>query len=243
MHIEIWSDFICPFCYIGKKQLESALDNFSHRDDVNVTFKSYQLDPNTPEYNGKNYYENLGQKFGSIEKAKQMAANIQAQAKTVGMEFDFDHAKVANTRLAHRLNKLAEKDNMQASVSEHLFRGHFIEGKDIGDTEVLLTIAKDAGLDPAKAKQVLEDDSAYEDAVQTDLNEAQQFGITGVPYVIINRKYALSGAQPEEVFAQALEKVWIEENEQTPLQDLSTAGNSGDACGIDGCETPDKDEA
>lgn len=241
MQIEIWSDFICPFCYIGKRRFDAALESFQERDQINVTYKSYQLDPNTPAYHGQSYVESLAKKFGSTEQAKQMTEDIQKQAKTVGMEFDFDQAKPANTLDAHRLNQLAKQEQVQEKLSELLFQAHFVDGKDIGDKEVLLNIAQDVGLDTEKVKHLLEDASVYQEEVKTDLQEATEFGISGVPYFIVNRKYAISGAQPVAAFTQALEQVWQEENQNKPLQDITADHLSGDACGADGCEVPEEE--
>ena len=171
-----------------------------------------------------------------------MTEDIQKQAKTVGMEFNFDQAKPANTLDAHRLNQLAKKEQVQEHLSELLFQAHFIDGKDIGNKEVLLNIAQDAGLDKTKAKQLLEDPSIYHDDVKKDLQEATEFGISGVPYFIVNRKYAISGAQPVAAFTRALEQVLQEEKQNKPLQDLTADHLSGEACGVDGCETPEKEK-
>lgn len=242
MQIEIWSDFVCPFCYIGKRRFDAALESFHGRDQIEVTYKSYQLDPNTPVYNGQDYLESLADKFGSKEQAKQMTQNIQEQASTVGLEFDFIQAKPTNTLTAHRLNKLAEKEKVQEKVSDFLFQAHFVDGKDIGDKAVLMNIAQDAGMNATNVEQMLEDHTAFHEDVKTDIQEAAEFGISGVPYFIINRKYAVSGAQPVAAFTQALEQVWKEENENKPLQDLTADHLSNEACGIDGCEVPEEDK-
>lgn len=235
MHIEIWSDFVCPFCFIGKRKFDAALESFEHQEDVTVEFKSFQLDPNTPKYHGQKYYDSLAKKFGSVEQVKQMTNNIISQAKTVGLDFDFENAKPANTFDAHRLNKYAQEQNNN-QVADALFHAHFTAGKDIGDMETLLQIAADSGLKKEVAHKMLHDPEKFKSVVETDLQEAQQFGVTGVPYFIINRKYAISGAQPEEAFKQALEQVWKEENENSPLEDLSA--NSTNVCTDDVCAVP-----
>jgi len=242
MQIEVWSDFVCPFCYIGKRRFDAALESFQERNQINVTYKSYQLDPKTPAYHGQDYLESLAEKFGSAEQAKQMTEDIQKQAKTVGLEFDFNQAKPTNTLDAHRLNQLAKEEQVQEQLSDLLFQAHFVDGKDIGNKEVLLNIAQDVGLDKTKAKQLLEDPSIYHDDVKTDLQEATEFGISGVPYFIVNRKYAISGAQPVAAFTRALEQVLQEENQNKPLQDLTADHLSGEACGADGCDTPEKEK-
>src|SRR5699024_7554951 len=188
------------------------------------------------------YLESLAEKFGSAEQAKQMTEDIQKQAKTVGLEFDFNQAKPTNTLDAHRLNQLAKEEQVQEQLSDLLFQAHFVDGKDIGNKEVLLNIAQDVGLDKTKAKQLLEDPSIYHDDVKTDLQEATEFGISGVPYFIVNRKYAISGAQPVAAFTRALEQVLQEENQNKSLQALIADHIAGETCGADGCNTPEKEK-
>lgn len=240
MKIEIWSDIACPFCYIGKRKLEEALAGFAHKDDVAVEFKAYQLDPGAENYSGQDFHESMAKKFGSVEQAKQMTANIVEQAKATGLDFHFDTMKPTNTFDAHRLTKFAKKHDKDTAVSEKLLYANFTESKDVGDHEMLAAIAEDAGLDKKEALEVLHEENAYRDEVNHDIEEAKQLGITGVPYFIINQKYAISGAQPPEAFAEALDKVWEEENKITPLQDLSSDSDDTDACGPDGCTVPEQ---
>lgn len=242
MKIEIWSDYVCPFCYIGKRQLEKALKQFPQKDDVDIEFKSYQLDPNTPPYTGQDFYEGMAEKFGGVEQSKQMMAGIAEQAKTVGLDFYFDTMKAANTFDAHRLAKFAKEHGKDANLSEKLLYANFTESKDIGNLETLAEIAEDAGLNKAEALATLQDKQAYAEDVQADIKEAQQFGITGVPYFIINRKYALSGAQQTETFVQALEKVFEEEKPKPMFENLAPDSEADGACGDDGCEVSDQKE-
>lgn len=239
MKIEIWSDVVCPFCYIGKRKLEEALNTFPHKNDVTIEFKAYQLDPNAAPYSGQDFYENMAAKFGSVEQAKQMTANIVDQAKSVGLDFHFDTMKPTNTFDAHRISKFAKEHGKDAAISEKLLHANFTDSKDVGNHETLADIAAEVGLDKREALKVLQDENAYRDEVNKDIAEAKQFGISGVPYFIFNRKYAISGAQPPEAFTQALEKVWEEENKVTPFQDLST--DTDGACGPDGCAVPNQD--
>lgn len=238
MKIEVWSDIVCPFCYIGKRRLEEALENFSHKDQVKVEFKSYQLDPNTPAYSGESYFESLAAKFGSMEQVKQMTANITKQAELVGLDFNLENAKQANTFDAHRITKFAKAQGKDLEVSEKLLQAHFSDAEDVGDVDVLANIAVSVGLSKEDALAVLQDKEAYATEVQADIEEAQQLGITGVPYFIVNRKYAISGAQPAETFIQALEKVWEEENTVPVFEDLSSTSDA--ACGDDGCAVPEQ---
>lgn len=240
MKIEVWSDVVCPFCYIGKRKLEEALNGFAQKDQVEIEFKSFQLDPNTPAYSGKSYFESLAVKFGSLEKVKEMTSNIVEQGKLVGLEFNFEEAKVANTFDAHRLTKFAKAHGKDLALSEKLLQAHFTDEKDVGDFDTLSEIAEDVGLSKDEALAVLQDKDAYAAEVHADIEEARQFGISGVPYFIINRKYAISGAQPVETFKQALEKVAEEEKDVPTFQDLSTSDDS--ACGDDGCTIPEPKE-
>lgn len=215
MKIEIWSDYACPFCYIGKRRLEKALENFPKHEQVSLEFKSFQLDPNAPFYNGQDYYESLAQKFGSIERAIEMTKNVEQFAASVNLDLQFANVKSTNTYRAHRLAKYALAHHKNITIAEKLFHAHFIDGKDIGHIDTLVQIAKDAGLDKATARAILEDDSAYANEVDVDLSEAQQFNITGVPFFVFNRKLALSGAQEVETFQQALQQAWDSQSQDT----------------------------
>ncbi len=239
MKIEIWSDYVCPFCYIGKRKLEEALANFPQKDQVDIEFKSYQLDPDAQPYTGQDFYESMAKKFGSIEQSKQMTVSITEQAKLVGLDFRFDTMKPTNTFDAHRLTKYAKVRGKNEAISEKLLYANFTESEDIGDVETLAKIAEEVGLDKEETLAMLHNKQAYADEVKIDLDEAKQFGITGVPYFIFNRKYVLSGAQQSDVFTQALNKVWEEEQSTTTFESLATTNNSEIACGEDGCDIPD----
>jgi predicted DsbA family dithiol-disulfide isomerase len=243
MKIEVWSDFVCPFCYIGKRRLEEALSQFPHRDNVEVEFKSFELDPNSPAYSGKSIHEALASKYGmSIEQAKQANQNVGQQAATVGLTFNFEEMKPTNTFNAHRLAKYAKTLGKEAAITEKLLYAYFTESKNLGDLETLADIAVASGLDREESVKVLEDDKAFANDVRIDQSIAQQYQITGVPFFIVNQKYAISGAQPTSTFAGALQKVWEEENPAPVLQDLSTV-NAEDASCVDGnCVIPEKKE-
>lgn len=241
MKVEIWSDIACPFCYIGKTKLEEALADFPAKKQVDMEYKSYQLDPNAPLYEGRPYYDTLADKFGSVEQAKQMTENIANHAKEAGLEFNFDQMKATNTLDAHRLLHFAKAHEKALELKDQLFIAHFTDGKDIGDINVLSELAESVGLNVAETKKVLIDKTAYRDAVAFDVQEAQQFGITGVPYFIFNRKYAISGAQPKEAFLQALEKIQAEEQTTSPFETLNTDANVA-ACEAGNCEVPQPEE-
>lgn len=240
MKIEIWSDFVCPFCYIGKRKLEEALADFPHKAQVDIEFKSYQLDPHAASYSGQDFYESMAVKFGSVEQAKQMTAQITEQAKLVGLDFHFDTMKPTNTFNAHRLTKFAREHGKDADISEKLLYANFTASKDVGNIETLAEIAEEVGLNKKSALAVLQDQQAYEKEVNEDIEEAKQFGISGVPYFIFNRKYAISGAQPAEAFAQALHKVWEEEKNTPTFENLTPSTESDAACGDEGCEVPNQ---
>lgn len=241
MKIQVWSDFVCPFCYIGKRRLEQAIEKFPHKDKIEVEFKSFELDPNSPKYDGKSIHEALAAKYGmSIEEAKKANEGVGKQAESVGLDFRFDEMKPGNTFDAHRLAKFAKEKGKEAVLTEKLLQAYFTESKNIGDEEVLADIAESAGLDRDEALKTLQDKNAYANDVRIDEALAQQYGIRGVPYFIINNKYAISGAQAPETFAGALQKVWEEESAAAPvLQDLSSAGTEDAACTDESCGIPE----
>jgi predicted DsbA family dithiol-disulfide isomerase len=239
MKIEVWSDYVCPFCYIGKRRLEVALDQFPHRDQVEVEFKSFELDPNSPKNIGQNIHEVLAKKYGmSVEKAKEANQGVGQQAATVGLKFNFDEMKPTNTFDAHRLAKFAKTQGKEAAVSEMLLHAYFTESKHIGDIETLADLAEAAGLNRQEVLQVLNDKEVYATDVRQDESLAQQYGVRGVPYFVINQKYAISGAQPTETFMGALQKVWEEESPTPVLQDLSTEDDV--SCADGSCAIPEK---
>ncbi|WP_186672284.1 DsbA family oxidoreductase [Sporosarcina sp. BP05] len=211
MKIEIWSDYVCPFCYIGKRRLEEALEQTGLGEKAEVVFKAFELDPNSPAVSDTLIKDSLAKKYGmSVEEAKKMTDNVVDQAKTVGLNYNFDVMTPANTFNAHRLAKLAEQEGFDKTVSESLLKAYFIDGEKIGTEDVLLRIAEEAGISRDRAKAVLDSDE-FADDVRMDIAEAQQIGVKGVPFFVINRKYAISGAQPAEAFANALRQAAEEE--------------------------------
>jgi len=239
MKIEVWSDFVCPFCYIGKRRLEMALDKFEHKNEVEVEFKSFELDPNAPLYSGMSIHEVLAAKYGmSIEQAKQNNIQVGHHAADIGMAFNFDEMKPTNTFDAHRLAKFAGENGKEKAITEKLLYAYFTESKNLSDIETLADIAEASGLDRQDAINVLNDKTAYANAVRIDEGVAQQYGISGVPYFIINRKYAISGAQPLETFVGALQKVWEEENPKPQFEDLSAENGNNAICQDGSCIVP-----
>jgi len=240
MKIEVWSDFVCPFCYIGKRRLEEAIAQFPGKDQVEVEFKSFELDPNAKTYSGTGINEALAKKYGmSIEEAKRTNEGIGSQAAEVGLTFNFDEMKPTNTFDAHRLAKFAATVGKEKEMTEKLLASYFTESKLISDHDVLVEIAQTAGIEKEETLAVLNDSTKYANDVRIDEALAQQMGVTGVPFFVINQKYSISGAQPTETFRRALQQVWEEEGNAPKLQDLS-GGNTAAACTDDNCEIPGK---
>ena len=232
MNVEIWSDVMCPFCYIGKRKFENALAQFPQKDKINIIWKSFQLDPTTVTDPSLNTIEHLAHKKGwSKEQAAETTAHVTDIAKKVGLDFHFEKAVVANSFDAHRLSHLAKKHGKQNELEEKLFLAYFTEGKNTADHSTLLQIAKEIGLDEKEATDVL-NSTTYSNEVEQDINEAQQVGVRGVPFFVIDRKYAVSGAQESETFLGALTKAY---EESKPILESLNA-NEDNTCGPDGCE-------
>lgn len=224
MNIDIWSDVVCPWCYIGKRRFESALDRFDHRDEVAVTWHSYELDPaapSTPAGVEGDYVGRLAAKYrGGVEQARQMLDSMTQAAVAEGLAYHFDIAKPANTFDAHRLLHLAGERGVQGEVKELLLRATFTLGLPIGDHATLTDLAVTAGLDRDEVASVLAG-SSYADAVRADQAQARAYGITGVPFFVIDAKYGVSGAQPAESLLEVMTKAWQEEH---PLPVLTGNG-------------------
>ncbi|MFD1706486.1 DsbA family oxidoreductase [Siminovitchia sediminis] len=240
MKIEIWSDYACPFCYIGKRRLEEALKKFDHRDQVEVEYKAFELEPDAPRDTDKSMYEQLAGKYGmSVEEAKKMNDGVRQQAAEAGLTFNFDTMIPTNTFDAHRLAHFAKTKNKAKDVHEKLLHAYFTESRHLGDHETLADIAAEAGLDRDEVLAVLADENAFADEVRNDEQASQLMGVRGVPFFVLNRKYGVSGAQPTETFLAALQKVWEEEQAEPKLQDLGT--DNGAACADGSCDIPEKE--
>ena len=211
MKVEIWSDVMCPFCYIGKRKFENALAQFEHKENVEIVWKSFQLNPSMKTVPGKSINQYLAEIKGwSVEQAKTMNDRVTGIAKAVGLHYDFDKAVVANSFDAHRLIQFAKTKGKGDAAEEALFKAYFTEGKNTADHAVLLDLAKSIGLAEAETKQVLDSD-AFSTEVKFDIAHAQQIGVTGVPFFVLGNKYAISGAQESDVFLQALNTTWQEQ--------------------------------
>jgi predicted DsbA family dithiol-disulfide isomerase len=232
MKVEIWSDVVCPFCYIGKQRFENALQQFPNPEKVEVIYKSFELDPYSKKDQHSDLHGALAQKFGmSYEKAKEMNANMTRQAKEVGLTYNLDTAIPTNTFDAHRLMHFAKSKGKMKEVAERLFEAYFTHYEHIGDRGTLAKIAEETGLNRDEAAKMLESDD-FTKEVRLDEQEAQQLGVQGVPFFVINRKYAVSGAQPVEVFINALNKAWSEEQPLTVLNDDSNGTCTDGSCSI-----------
>jgi predicted DsbA family dithiol-disulfide isomerase len=210
MQIEVFSDVVCPFCYIGKRRLEEALDGFGHADQVTVTYRSFQLDPSSPATSELSLEQMLAQKYGqSLQQARAMNDRVTDMAATVGLDFQLQDAHPANTFRAHRLLHFAATKDLGNELTERLMRGYFSEGVRIGNRDALLDLAVEVGLDRDEAAVVL-DGNAFEAEVNADIELARAFGATGVPFFVFDRKYAVSGAQETALFIEVLDKAWSE---------------------------------
>lgn len=208
MEVKIWSDVRCPFCYIGKRKFEAALAEFAHNDEVNITWKSFELDPNLQTVEDTNIYEYFSTAKGiPKEQAIGMFDNVTQVAAEVGLDFKLEKSVVANSFKAHRLIQLAKTMNLGDEIEEELFRIHFMEGKNIDDESVLLASGKHIGI-PETTITALFNSDDFEAEVRIDQLEAQRIGIRGVPFFVFDDKYAVSGAQAPEIFLQTLEKAW-----------------------------------
>jgi predicted DsbA family dithiol-disulfide isomerase len=231
MQVEIWSDIACPWCYIGKRRFEAALQAFPHRDEVDIVWRSFQLDPSLPDhYDGSELDYLVSRKGFPRDQIAQMFQHVADQAAGVGLRYDFDALVVANSFTAHRLLHLAKETGHADAVEERLMSAHFEHGRDIGDVETLVEIGVAVGLDETTIRETLESDR-YAEAVRQDFVDGQALGIQGVPFFVFDRAIGVSGAQPSELFTNALNQAWTAAH---PLQ--MVPGLDGPACGVDGCD-------
>jgi hypothetical protein len=231
MKIEIWSDVMCPFCYIGKNNFEQALNQLPFKDEVEVEWKSFQLDPTLDPNKTQDTLQYFREKKGVAEaQATQMLGQVTEMGKGAGIDFNFGKTLITNTFSAHKLLHLAKRYNKSNVMEEALFIAHFIDGKNVGDTEVLIALAENLGIDREEARQAITT-AQLDDEVNKDIQEARNNGISGVPFFVLNGKYAVSGAQPAAVFENALQQTYKET--VSPFKDLS--GENGASCDADGC--------
>jgi len=210
MKVDIWSDIRCPFCYIGKRKFEKALEQFPQRDKVEVVWHSYELDPGMKTQTGVTIHDYLAQRKNiSRESSQQLHRQVTETAREVGLTYNFDKAVIANSFDAHRLVQLAKLNGLGDVAEERLFRAYFTEGHDISDHLTLIILGDEIGLDGKLVKQMLDSDALTEE-VRFDEKQAREAGVNSVPFFVINDRYAVSGAQEPAVFLQTLEKAWQE---------------------------------
>jgi predicted DsbA family dithiol-disulfide isomerase len=221
---------VCPWCYIGKRRLESALERFPHRDQVEVVWRSFQLDPGAPEGETHPTLPALAAKYGrSVEEMRATMAQVEQVAAQEGLQYSLADAVSGNTLLAHELLHLAAEHGLRNELMERLLHAYFEEGRPVFDVDSLVALGAEVGLDETEARKALAD-RRYLSAVRQDGATAQALGATGVPFFVVDRKYGAAGAQPAELLLQILERAWAEAN---PLVTVPAAeGCTDDSCAV-----------
>jgi predicted DsbA family dithiol-disulfide isomerase len=226
--VEIWSDIACPWCYIGKRRFEAALARFDHRDDVNVTWRSFELDPGAPAEREGDRAERLAEKYGmSVERAREMERQLTETAAGDGLEFRFDRARSGATFDAHRLVHLAGEHGLQDAMKERLLRAYFTDGELMSDHDTLVRLAAEVGVDQDEAREMLAGDR-FTAEVRDDERTASAFGISAVPTFVVDRALGASGAHPPDALLELLRQGW---ERRTPVPVIA----GGETCGPDGC--------
>jgi predicted DsbA family dithiol-disulfide isomerase len=228
VHVEIWSDIACPWCYVGKRRFESALAQFEHRDEVRVTWRSFELDPQAPREREGDRAERLAEKYGmSVERAREMEQHMTDVAAAEGVEFRFDIARAGSTFDAHRIIHLAEENGLQDEMKERLLRAYFTDGELIGDHRTLARLAAEVGLSQDEARETLAGER-YAEQVRDDERTASRLGISAVPTFVVDRALGASGAHPPDALLDLLRQGWAA---RAPVPIVT----AGEACGPDGC--------
>ena len=234
LKVQIWSDIMCPFCYIGKRRIEEALSLFEHKDAVEIEWKSFELDATFIASAGDSLVEHLAEKYRKDNDwAQNMLDNMTQNAKSAGLDFHFEKAVLANSHNAHRLLHLAKKYHLANELEELLFKAYLTEGKDSNNLNTLSEIGIALGLETEAVDQVLHSDE-FSKEVKQDIQEANTIGVQGVPFFVFDNKYAISGAQPATAFLQTLEKVWEEGLFDSKVTLLNTSTDN--SCDINGCD-------
>ena len=232
MKVEIWSDIMCPFCYIGKRKFDHALEQFAQRDSIEVIWKSFDLAPNLKTDTTINSTQFLQKHKGmSASQAIQAINQVTSFAKDAGLDYDYDKVVIANTHKGHQLIHLAGQVGLQSEMKERLLHAYFIEGLNIDDDATLVQLGIEVGLDQDAIKAELSD-SQFAAHIEQDIAEARAIGVNGVPFFVFDRKYAVSGAQPEEQFLNVLNKSyseWYAKQEHPELEVVQ-----GQSCDVDG---------
>ena len=231
LHVDIWSDIVCPWCAIGNRRFERALAQFPHRESVDVTWRAFELDPSAPRVREGDHASHLARKYGrSKPQAEEMIRHVTDVAAAEGLEFRLLSARAGNTFDGHRILAFAADRGLQGAVKERLFEGYMKEGEPIGEPEALLRLAAQAGLDADEVQAVLSSDR-YADQVHEEEAAAHTMGITGVPFFVLGGKLGVSGAQPAELLVRALDQAWA----SCPDARDPSEASDGAACGPDGC--------
>lgn len=234
LKIQIWSDIMCPFCYIGKRRMEEALHLFEHKDAIEIEWKSFELDAGFIPSPEDNLIEHLAEKYQKDKDwAQTMVDNMTENAKTAGLDFHFEKAIIANSHNAHRLLHLAKKYHLSNELKELFLKAYLTDGKDLNNLNTLSELGIEAGIEAEAVAHVLNSD-AYGQDVKQDIQEANSIGVQGVPFFVFENKYAISGAQPATAFLQTLEKVWQEGQFDSKITLLNTTTDN--SCDINGCE-------
>ncbi|MFN2462622.1 MAG: DsbA family oxidoreductase [Candidatus Dormibacteria bacterium] len=208
MNVEVWSDIVCPWCYIGKRNLESALARFEHRAEVEVEFRSFELDPAAPSSDGRDLAERLAAKYGVPRaEAEAMNARVTEVASKAGLDYHLDVARPGNTFEAHQLIHCAREEGRGADMKERLMAAYFIEGRPIGEREELVRLGQEVGLGAGVVQDAFES-RRFAEAVRAEEREAAELGISGVPYFVIDRRFGVSGAQPPDLLLSGLQHAW-----------------------------------
>lgn len=232
MKVEIWSDIMCPFCYIGKRNVEAALKQFDEADQIEIEWKSFQLDPTLPQVATDNQEEYLSKRKGfPVEQIKGMLENVTQTAKQAGLDYHLENSVIVNSFNAHKLIQFAKTKGLGDQAEERLFYAYFTEAKDIANLEVLTQLGTEIGLDETELQTAFTENQ-YTEKVNQDIEEAKAIGVTGVPFFVFDRKYAVSGAQPPQAFLETLEQSFGEWKEKNPFKKLNVS--EGESCGVDG---------
>ena len=217
MNVEIWSDIACPWCYIGKRRFEAALERFEHRDEVNVTWRSFELDPGAPPERTGDRAERLAKKYGmTVEQAREAEQQLTGVAAEEGLPFRFDIARSGSTFDGHRLVHLAQTHGLQDEMKERLLRAYFTEGELISDQDTLVRLAGEVGIEDQEVREMLVGDR-YADEVRADERTAGEAGISAVPTFVLDRKLGASGAQPPENLLDLLRQGWTKSSTASAL--------------------------
>lgn len=235
MKIEVWSDFVCPFCYVGIHRLLLAIEQLPFHENIYIEFKSYELNPNVEKNDMQNVYELLSNRYHlTTEKAQKLYADIEAQAAEIGLECNLDSIQYLNTFDAHRLTKYAAKHSKGNVMAESLLKAYFTESENISDHATLIRISQEIGLNPNQVEDILQT-CKYTKSVRLDEEQAQEMGIQTVPFFVFNEKYAISGAQSVNVFISAITQVWQEESKELNNEFRMKKSKKTLCCDSEGC--------